>query len=339
MAHALDFTTGQAGIAYTGDTPWHGYGQRLDGDETLDQWRIAAGLGWSVLERPVLFSMKDVDNSIVGLDGQPLAVDVNEVKGRKVLVRSDTAAPLSVVSDRYHVVQPAEVMEFYRDLIDQHGFKMHTAGSLMDGRRIWALAETGKDFSINGDRVEGFLLLATSYDASMATTVQFTSVRVVCNNTLEFSMTKDSGKAGSVSISHNQRFDEQEVKISLGLLESNWETFQSNVTSLIDTRVDAMTAVRFFMDMMDVEAEDGKVDLAAPEMRTVKQLLNIYQSGPGADLATARDTAWGLVNAVTYFQDHAVRAYNNGTRMNSAWFGAGRGRKQKALQTALQLAA
>jgi hypothetical protein len=34
-----------------------------------------------------------------------------------------------------------------------------------------------------GDRVKAYLLLATSCDGTLCTTAQFTSVRVVCNNT------------------------------------------------------------------------------------------------------------------------------------------------------------
>ena len=39
-------------------------------------------------------------------------------KGRKVLHRSDTGGALAVVSDGYHVVQPAEVMGFFEKLVE-----------------------------------------------------------------------------------------------------------------------------------------------------------------------------------------------------------------------------
>ncbi|GAB7538177.1 hypothetical protein BGC_43990 [Burkholderia sp. 3C] len=43
---------------------------------------------------------------------------------QKVLYRSDNKAPLSVVSARYQVVQPREILEFYRDLTEIGGFKL-----------------------------------------------------------------------------------------------------------------------------------------------------------------------------------------------------------------------
>jgi hypothetical protein len=59
---------------------------------------------------------------------------------QKVLYRSDTKAPLSVVSSRYQVVQPAEILEFYKDLTEVGGFELETAGVLKDGKKLWALA-------------------------------------------------------------------------------------------------------------------------------------------------------------------------------------------------------
>jgi hypothetical protein len=58
--------------------------------------------------------------------------------------RSDTKAALSVVSSRYQVVQPKEILEFYRDLTEISGFELETAGVLKEGKKIWALAKTNQ---------------------------------------------------------------------------------------------------------------------------------------------------------------------------------------------------
>jgi hypothetical protein len=39
------------------------------------------------------------------------------------------------VSNRYQVVQPREILEFYRDLTEISGFELETAGVLKEGRR------------------------------------------------------------------------------------------------------------------------------------------------------------------------------------------------------------
>jgi phage/plasmid-like protein (TIGR03299 family) len=87
------------------------------------------------------------------------------------------------------VVQPREVLEFYRDLTEVAGYELETAGVLKAGRKFWALARTGKSAALKGnDVVNGYLLLATSCDGTLATVAMPTTVRVVCNNTLTIAL-------------------------------------------------------------------------------------------------------------------------------------------------------
>jgi len=335
--HALDFTTGYAGIAirYDGETPWHGYGSRVHDDATLDDWRIAAGLNWEVDERTVYYSRQVP--TVVGGNDFDLKNVPTPIENRKVLVRTDNQEPLGIVGKGYHVVQPEQVMDFYKELIEANGFQMDTAGSLMDGKRIWALARIGESTRIFGqDKIDGYVLLATSYDSSMATTCQFTSVRVVCNNTLEWA-TQD-GK-GAFKIAHNKKFDADEAKGALGLTKETWELYEQQVNKLANTHVDLETALAFFTAVLGKDAititEDGKPAYSP----TFQKMFAAYERSPGANLKSAHHTAWGLVNAVTFYQDHMAKTSKSGSRLNSAWFGSGANRKAKAMEEAVKIAA
>ncbi len=119
-----------------------------------------------------------------------------------------------MVSSRYNVVQPHEVLHFYQDLVEAGGFELETAGSLKGGRKLWALAKTGQDLKLKGnDLVKSYLLLATSCDGTLCTTAQFTSLRVVCNNTCRWHCV--ALPAPSRCPTH--QFDAAAVKESLGL--------------------------------------------------------------------------------------------------------------------------
>ena len=128
MAHQIEQ------MAYVGATPWHGLGNRLTQQQPLEVWQREAGMNWQILESLVHFK-----SDAVGHLGT-----IHSFPEQKVLFRSDTKAPLSVVSNRYHTVQPREVLEFYRDLTEVSGFELETAGVLKEGRKFWALARTGK---------------------------------------------------------------------------------------------------------------------------------------------------------------------------------------------------
>jgi phage/plasmid-like protein (TIGR03299 family) len=243
------------------------------------------------------------------------------------------------VTDRYNVVQPREVMEFFRDLIEDQGFEMHTAGVLKDGNRVWCLAKTGKDFNVKfQDRVEGYLMLATSYDGKFSTTAQFTSIRVVCKNTLSWSLNMaEDQMAGVVKIPHTTEFDAEKVKAELGLLgelnTKGWENFKDNVTKLSDYTVTKKQAVEFFLEVLGVDEEDA---VAGKQLQSTKKLLAFYESGPGSKFISSHNTTWGLVNAVSYFTDHARRGRTD-RRFDSASFGSGAKLKAKAFSKALDL--
>ena len=105
------------------------------------------------------------------------------------------------VSQRYQVVQPREIFRgFYRDLTEVSGFELETAGGVKGGRKIWALAKTGQSMALRGNDVtNGYLLLATACDGTLATTAQFTGIRVVCNNTFSgnFKWSRSSGESSA----------------------------------------------------------------------------------------------------------------------------------------------
>ena len=60
-------------------------------------------------------------------------------------------------------------------------------------------------------------------------------------------------------------------------------------------------------------------------------------AGRGAELPSAKSTAYGLLNAVTEFVDHERRARSTDNRLDSAWFGKGAQIKQRALSQTLEL--
>jgi len=342
MAHEIDFTTGRPAIAYTGEKPWHGYGQVITEEQPLEVWRALAGLDWEVKESPIYHNryLTYEDTS----EGKRLSGSANRiaaqnhlsfklVKGRKILTRSDTNEPLSVVSTRYKVVQPKEVLEFFRSVIKENGFKMSTAGALKGGKRVWAMADCGKDFHVNGDRVGAHLLLATSYDGTFATTAQFTSIRVVCNNTLGFSLDR-GGEGGVVRVPHTQDFNSWDIKADLGF-DVSWVNFRDNIFKLSEHKVTKREAIAYFLTVMGVteeEAADGK------QLSNVKKLISLYESGPGAKLPSAQDTLWGALNAVTFLADHCRAAKNTGNRFDSASFGGGAQMKRKAFKLAVDIA-
>lgn len=310
-------------MAYTGEKPWHGLGNKLAAQQPVEIWKEQAGMDWAIEESEVRYIS---GNNNVGV--------INAFPEQKVLYRSDTKAPLAVVSKRFKVVQPGEVLEFYRDLTAHSGFELETAGVLREGRKFWALARTGQSTVLKGrDRVDGYLLLATACDGTLATTAQFTSVRVVCNNTLRVAL---GGASGAIKVPHRSRFDADTVKRQLGITVSSWDGFVARMKALVECPVDPDTVEGLLRRVLTYQVQDGKANVVNEQ--ALANVRALYEGGGrGAMLASSRGTAWGVLNSVTEFVDHHRRARSDDHRRDAAWFGQGAQIKQKAWEQVLEL--
>jgi len=312
-------------MAYAGDKPWHGLGNKLAPQQPIATWRKQAGMDWQIEESEVRF--------ITG--GSSMGI-INAFPEHKVLYRSDTRAPLAVVGKRFNVVQPGEILEFYRDLTAHSGFELETAGVLREGRKFWALAKTGQSTVLKGrDRVDGYLLLATACDGTLATTAQFTSVRVVCNNTLRIAL---GGASGAIKVPHRSHFDADTVKRQLGITVSAWDSFVARMKALAECSVDPDSVEGLLGRVLTYPVAEGKATVVNEQALANARAL--YEGGGrGAMLASSRGTAWGLLNSVTEFVDHHRRARSNDHRRDAAWFGPGAQLKQRAWDEVMKLVA
>lgn len=306
MAHEIHNDGKKDCFAFVGEAGWHGLGQQLTPNSPLSVWEQEAGLDWEI---------RQGDCTTLAPDGTLI-----KMPERQLLYRSDTLAPLAVVSSKYRVVQPREVLHFYEDLLESAGFTMETAGVLFGGKRFWAMARCNQEEDVvPGDRVAQYLLLTTACDGSLATTAKFTSVRVVCNNTA--SMALRHGGTATVRVPHNRQFDAPAVKRELGVSVSAWDTFLLDARALAARDMSRQEAAHFLVQLLGEPAlplEDQPV-AAANTMQAVYSLWD--RSSMGNELAG--HTAWGMWSAITEYYDWHTGHKTADARMANAWFGEG----------------
>jgi len=314
MAHDLtQRLDGKYEMAFVGETPWHGLGQELQQSASFEEWQKAAGMDWSIQTSPVQFVAPD---------------SYNLFKGQNVLYRSDNKEPLSIVTDRYKPVQPVEVLHFFKSLVDENGFKLHTAGTLKGGKRMWALAETGNFGEVTADdKVGGYLLLSTSCDRTLATTARFTSIRVVCNNTLTMAV---EDNANTVSFSHIQKFDHEKVKAKLGNAVGAFGAFIDMGKYLQKQQMNIHASNEFLLNLLQQDSQPNELVYAG---KNFNKILSLFETeSKGNDLVG--HTKWGMLNAVTEYVDHFA-GHSQDNRLNNAWFGNGERLKNKAKELLL----
>lgn len=314
MAHELDFSNAQANFAHKGEKAWHGLGQQLEAGQSIEVWAKAAGLSHTVERSTVQYQAGGV---------------LLPHAGRDVLYRSDTNAPLGVVGKDYNIVQPADVLDFFARLAENNNFELETAGALSGGKRIWAMAKVNDGATIVGqDVVKPYVLLATSYDGTLATTARFTSVRVVCSNTLGYA-SAESGD--TVRINHSKAFSAKDAALDLGIAINGFEKFLIDSRRLANQQVNSTFAVQFLKTLLPISMSTKTVNGIKVQEQVPVEKTKAFQSimalfngqAIGNELPEAEGTAWGLLNAVTEHVDH-------GLNQNAAWFGYGNSLKNKA---------
>lgn len=321
MSHELSFRQdGTVEMAFRAGTefPWHfseTNPQIVPEDAGIAEWIKAAGMDWTVQSAPVQFTVGD---------------ETFAFNDRAVLHRSDTGAPLGLVSDEYYPIDPADCLTFFADLVQSVGLKLDTAGVLFGGRRYWALASVGQECLIDSrDMIKGYVLLTSSADGTRATECRHTSVRVVCANTLSASDSKDS--AGQIKITHRTRFVPEDVKRRLGIAPESFHSFMQNMRKLADHRLTDDQAQAQMRKLIG-KSEDEKAG------RLFNKTLELFRGlATGYDLPGMDGTAYGLLNSITESADHHSKARSDSHRLANALTGPAEALKIRARDQLLAL--
>lgn len=309
-------------MAYRGETPWHGLGNRIIGTVTLEEFQRQAGLNFTVSKQPMFIAQGGDTTNLRSTE-------------QCALVRDDSNAILSYVPNDWNTLQNSEAFDFFREFIESGEMEMHTAGSLFGGKRTWALAKTNETFRLRfgnkEDVIENFLLFSNPHIYGYTITVDMTAIRVVCANTLALALKKAS--ANLVRVSHKVEFDPDVVKTTLFAASKEFKEYRERSEFLASKKAKADQIQEYFNEVFPTYSKKADNDNAGS--RNAKIALETMASQPGAELGEG--TWWQPFNAVTYLMDHKLGRRQE-DRLNNVWFGQMKEKKITALNKALDYA-
>jgi phage/plasmid-like protein (TIGR03299 family) len=333
MAHALEIgSNGQVAFALRGEPAWHGLANVLfDKDQ-------------HVTTSEMLESAK-LNNWNVRLEDLAIPEGYRNTTANQLVVRDNpfdqTPEVLSVVGDRYKVVQNEELFAFGDGILDG-GATWESAGSIKGGRVVFGSLVVPREFVLdpNGanDKTTTYLLVHTSHDGSTAVQANITPVRVVCQNTLNMAI---KGSKQSFKIRHTATVGGriEEARRVLGLTFDHMDNFELMAKKLFET---AMTDSQFDTLVKSIYEEP---DVTGPKVATtrwnekVDLLHDLWSVSPTNE--NIKGTAWGALNTLTERIDY----FRTGRKGGEALIGAASGfdpvvnaEKARILGTVLEFA-
>ena len=306
-------------MAYAGELPWHGLGTEVSNELTPLQMMQKAGVDWEVEQQKIVTES--------GL----------EINDKVALVRTSDNTLLDVTGKDWKPVQNEEAFTFFSEFVAAGDMEMHTAGSLKEGRNVWALAKVKESFDVFGeDRVDSYLLFSNPHQYGKALDVRFTPIRVVCNNTLTFSL--QSASKNSVKVGHRTAFDADTVKETLGLASEKFAKYKEMAQFLGSRKVTAESLIQYYNDVFPTTSrkeEKTPVVVYDDLSKAAKMCYDALEVQPGAQFAAG--TWWQAFNSVTYYTDH-LQGRNSENRLHNQWFGYNQAKKVTAAEKAVAYA-
>ena len=319
MAHLIDNSKGfNAFVSYQA-AAWHGLGEVFNEPLTTIQALDRGGLNYTVLKLPNIHLLPNGEEMISEDSFFTVRTDVNKVLGSRL-------------GKDYEVLQNIEALNVVDEILQSGRATIETAGAINEGRKAFICLKVDKSIIVgSNDKVEQYVLIATSHDGSLSITATPTNVRVVCNNTLTAAL---RGANGAIKIRHTARATErlQEAAKVLNLISRNTDVNQENYNKMKSIAISKEDLMNYFGNIFCTPSEisdlqNGKRLQEALSTRKQNILLDVStfaSRGIGQNEAlNGKDglNMWYAYNAVTgYITRKKYSSVDD--RANSMLFGS-----------------
>jgi phage/plasmid-like protein (TIGR03299 family) len=340
MAHNIHYNeqTGQHSFFSVKEKAWHGLGTILEGYPDTQQALKMAGLDFIVEKRPVF--TYDNENQQADEDNE---IKIPEIRcpNHFATIRTDNEEVLGIVGRDYEVVQNTDAFSFFDSIVGGDGIQYETAGALGRGERIFITAKLPDYIKVGrNDLIEQYLFLTTSHDGFGSITAAFTPIRIVCNNTLNAAMGRNSN---AIKIRHTASAKDklEQAHRVMGISNRLSAQLEDIFNRWSKVRITDQQVLQLIQRAMVPNKEvltnllTGKEDETSTYFK--KMVSNVYEyamTSPSQQQETTAGTVFGAYNAVTgYLQN--VRQYKDGeAKIKSIFLG---GMAQMRTQSAFEL--
>lgn len=270
---------------------WHMLGQRCEGAVNWETAVKLAGLDWQVHKQQNYVRNPTAPFAVVPTDSY-------------TVIRDKDNAQLGTVGPDFTVKQNADCFRFVDTLLEANGGSHYdSAGALGNGAKIWCAVRVPKAdmMPVGGDKHESYLVFATAHDGSMAHTVKLTTVRVVCQNTLNSAL---QGEGAFFRVKHTKQADARldRAKELMQGVTMDAQKLEEKLRMLASRKMTRETMVQVLNRLFPAPKEENANTTRRENVLT--EVLSLYAGNDQNAIPEIRGSAYNLLNAVTEYTDH-----------------------------------
>ena len=242
--------------------------------------------------------------------------------------RKDTNVVLgAAVGNRYTPLQNSEMFGVIDEVVESKKLVIETAGALFGGSRVFLTCKVKEPIVVNGnDESYQYLVMANGHDGSLSAMAYFTTIRVVCQNTLNLSLKNCKQK---MVIRHTQNIQSRmaEALKILGIVDHNQVVAQELYSRLSKTKMSQQGFFKYIANIFVDESERKKLVSGVPvadalstrKRNMMDEVLRYAEEGPGQ--SENQGSAWWGYNAVTGYLSNVRNFKSEDDRMSSLLWG------------------
>ena len=241
------------------------------------------------------------------------------------------------------MLQNHEAFEFFDCLVAAGNVTFETAGALGNGQRVWVVVKVDGEIVVKGDdRVEKYLLLSTGHDGSTAVQIRFTPVRVVCQNTLLWSLSTGTDLF-KIYHTSGMRKAVSDAKDAVQKIFDGYRDLERAYKGMAEKRLSEKDLEGYLSAVYPdpgrrKDQSQAAHDRALAKARRLRSAAaKLFEDGRGNNQPGIRHTLWAAYNGVVELVDHRSDYANPGIRMTATCFGNGERVKQLAFSKAIEM--
>lgn len=219
---------------------WHGIGTVVPEALTPKEALQVCGLGWRVVEQPLRRMAPTEDgNGLMSV----------EVKSHKAIVREDNGHQLGIVGEGWTPIQNEELADL-AESVNQDGIvKVESCGSLGGGSKVWFLLKGESIFVTERDESKPYVMIANGHGGTLSLTVQATSIRVQCENTLSMVLGNKSERSIRYVHSRGIKYSIPEIQQAIGMFMESRKKYEEQAKAMRAKKMTAKSMQEFWIDV------------------------------------------------------------------------------------------